>query len=188
MSKVDSIIRSMNLGVSKQTIAAAPDSPLHTLLIGTMQEVMDRLTGSIDKHNIKASNRLKQSITSVDQSEPGVLNIGVSMNFYWKYMQYGVNGTMQNWGAPTWGPAPGGTEDFKTAILGWIRDKGIQARPGQTYDQMAFVIMRSIKEKGIEPRPFYTDVVNDDLKKFISTSISKVYSKALKVEISDPWQ
>lgn len=188
MSKVDGIIRGMNLGVSKQTIAADKNSPLHTLLIGVHQEINDRITGSIDKHNIVASNRLKQSVKSVDQSEKGILNVSMSMNFYWKYMQYGVNGTTQNWGAPTWGQAPAGTEDFKTAILGWIRDKGLQARPGQTYDQMAFVIMRHIREKGIKGRPFYTDVVNDDLKAFLTKSVSDVYRQALIVEISDPWQ
>jgi len=77
---------------------------------------------------------------------------------------------------------------FKDSILGWIRDKGITAQPGQTYDQLAFAIMKGIKEKGIEARPFFTDVVNADLKKFLAKSISEVFKKAITVEITKPWQ
>ncbi len=187
MGVVD-IVNNMNLGVSKKTLAGQVDSPLHALVIGLNQEVIDRLTLSIDKYNIVASNRLKQSIVTVDTSTEGVIKIGVSANFYWKYVNYGVNGTLINRGAPTWGPAPKGTLSFKDNILGWIRDKGIKAKPGQTYDQMAFAIMKGIKEKGMKPRPFFTDVVNKELKKYLTKSISAVYKQAIKIEISEPWQ
>jgi hypothetical protein len=77
---------------------------------------------------------------------------------------------------------------FKDSILGWIRDKGLQARPGQTYDQMAFAIMRGVKEKGIKPRPFFTDVINQELKTYLSQTISEVYKQAIIIEIKEPWQ
>lgn len=185
---VDSIVKNMNLGVSKQTLSAEPNSPLHTLLIGVHQEIIDRLGESITKHGIIASNRLKQSMVTVDSTESGKIDVALSMEFYWKYVNFGVNGTRVNRGAPTWGSAPGGTLPFKDAILGWIRDKGLQARPGQTYEQMAYAIMKSVREKGIKARPFYTDVVNAELKRFLSKSISEVYGEAINVEISDPWQ
>lgn len=190
MASVDEIVRSMNLGVSKKTIEASVDSPLHALLIGVHQEVLDLLRASIDKYHIKASNRLKQSMVTVDQSQDGKIDLAVSMGkaFYWKYVNYGVNGQKVNRGAPTWGPAPKGTYSFKDAIKGWIKDKGLQARPGQTYDQMAYAIMRSLRDKGMKARPFFTDVVNKDLKEFLTKSIAEVYGQALIIEIRDPWQ
>jgi hypothetical protein len=185
---VTDIVNKMNLGTAKASLQSEPNSPLHIMLLGIHQEVVDRLGKSVEKHGAVASNRLKQSIVTVDQSKSGNVTIGVTANFYWKYVNYGVNGTKVNRGAPTWGAPPSGTPSFKQAILGWIRDKGITARPGQTYDQMAFAIMKGIKENGMEARPFFTDVVNAELKKYLSKSISEVMKKAIIIEITDPWQ
>ena len=179
----------MNLGVSRQTLTGEVNSPLHALLIGVNQEIIDRLNASIQKYDAIASNRLKQSMITIDESQPGVISVAVSAEFYWKYVNYGVNGTKVNHGAPTWGSAPSGTMTFKDAIAGWIRDKGIRARPGQTYEQMTFAIMRGIKEKGIAPRPFFTDVVNKELKAYITKAVSEVIKQALIIEIREPkWQ
>jgi len=185
---VRDLVEKMNIGVSKRAINADLGSPMHTLVIGLNQEVIDRLGKSIERYDISASNRLKQSIVTVDQSQKGTIIVAVQADFYWKYVQYGVNGTERNNGAPTWGKAPGGTPTFKEAILGWIRDRGIKAKPGQTYDQLAFAFMTSIRKKGIVPRPFFTDVVNADLVEYLEKSISAVYKQAITVQIRDPWQ
>lgn len=186
--QVSDIVNKLNIGTSKASLGAENNSPLHLLLIGLQQEVLDRLNKSAEKYDVSASNRLKQSMVTVDESKSGVVSVAISANFYWKYVNFGVNGTKVNRGAPTWGPAPAGTISFKEAILGWIRDRGLQARPGQTYEQMAYVIMKSIKEKGIGARPFYTDVVNKELKDYLTKSVSKVLKQAIVIEIKDPWQ
>jgi hypothetical protein len=188
MKSPSEVINSLNLGVSRKAIAAEVNSPLHALLIGLNQEIIDRLNASIQGYDAIASNRLKQSIITVDETEPGTISVAISAEFYWKYVNYGVNGTKVNHGAPTWGSPPGSTLSFKDSILGWIRDKGLQARPGQTYDQMAFAIMRGVKEKGIKPRPFFTDVINQELKTYLSQTISEVYKQAIIIEIKEPWQ
>lgn len=183
------IVNSLNLGVSRKALAGEVNSPLHALLIGLNQEIIDKLNESIQGYDAIASNRLKQSIIAIDESEPGVLSVAISAEFYWKYVNYGVNGTKVNHGAPTWGSAPGSTMSFKDSILGWIRDKGLRARPGQTYDQMAFAIMRGVKEKGTAPRPFFTDVVNAELKQYLTKAITEVYKQAIIIEIKEPaWQ
>lgn len=188
MSSVKDLVESMNIGVSRKAINADQGSPLHRLVLQLNQEVIDRLTKSIQDYGAIASNRLKQSIITVDESKDGTISIAIQADFYWKYVQYGVNGTERNNGAPTWGPAPSGTPTFKEAILGWIRDKGIKAKPGQTYDQLAYALMTSIRKQGIQPRPFYTDVVNRELTQYLERSISAVMSRAITVQIRDPWQ
>jgi hypothetical protein len=157
-------------------------------LIGLNQEVIDRLNKSIEKHDVRASNRLKQSILSVDESKPGVVALAISAEFYWKYINYGVNGTQVNRGAPSWGPAPKGTLTFKEAIEGWIRDRGLKARPGQTYEEMTFAIMHGIKTKGMEARPFFSEVVTKELKQYLAKSVSSVLGRAITIEIAEPWQ
>ena len=186
--QVSDVVNKMGLGVSKKALAGEVNSPLHALLLGLNQEIIDRLTESVDKYNISASNRLKQSIVTVDSSQTGVLSVAISAEFYWKYVNFGVNGTLVNRGAPTWGAAPKGTVSFKDAILGWIKDRGIKARPGQTYEDMARAIMKGVREKGVAPRPFFTDVVNEELKKYLTKSITAVFKEAIRIEIVEPWQ
>ncbi len=188
MSSVAEAIAKLNIGTAKQVIAASVGSPLNDLIMGIHQEVIDRLGKKLVDYDAVASNSLKQSIVSMDNSVPGKVVLEMSAEFYWKYVNYGVNGILVNHGAPTWGPGPSGTGTFKDNIMRWIQDRGIQARPGQTYEQMAFVIMRWIRLNGLAPRPFFTDVVNKQLQKYLNKSISTVYKQALIVEIKTPWQ
>lgn len=186
MPSAAEVISKLNLGNAKATIAASIGSPMNNLILGVHQEIIDKLGIKLVEYQAVASNRLKQSIVSVDESKPGVISVAMSADFYWKYVNYGVNGTVMNHGAPTWGPAPKSTLTFHDAILEWIRDTGLQAKPGQTYEQMAFVIMRFIKMYGAEPRPFFTDVVNKQLQTYLSKSISAVMKKAITIEIKEP--
>lgn len=186
MASAAEIIGRLNLGNAKATLAASLGSPMNTLILGVHQEIIDRLGVKLVEYRAVASNRLKQSLVSIDESKPGVISVSLSAEFYWKYVNYGVNGTVINHGAPTWGPAPKGTLTFKDAILEWIKDIGLQANPGQTYEQMAFVIMRFIKMYGAEPRPFFNDVVNPKLSATLSKSISAVMKKAITIEIKNP--
>ena len=191
MPEVKDVISKMNLGVSRKTIAGETESPLHSLMEGLLQEVLDRLVKAIEKYDASASNRLKQSLMSMDESQDGNISIALSAEFYWKYVQYGTGPQhMAPAGGlpPTWGNKPAGTPSFKEAILGWIRDRGLKAKPGQTYDQMAFAIMNGIKTHGTKPKPFFTDVVNVELRKYLAKSISEVMKKAITVEIAEPWQ
>lgn len=186
--RASDVINKLNLGTSKQVLSAQQSSPLNILVTGLHQEIIDMLHGRMDKYDISASNRLKQSIVTLDDSKAGVISVNIQANFYWKYVNYGVNGTKKNWGAPTWGPAPSGTASFKQNILDWIKDRGLKARPGQTYEQMAFAIMRGLKENGMEPRPFVTEVVNKELAAFLEKQISQVYAAAILIEIKGSWQ
>ena len=75
------VINKLNLGTAKQVLNAEPQSPMTTLMLGLMQEVIDRLGDSIDKWDARASNRLKQSMVTVNQSKQGTISIAISANF-----------------------------------------------------------------------------------------------------------
>lgn len=186
MPSAAEIIGRLNLGNAKATLAASIGSPMNTLILGVHQEIIDKLGVKLVEYKAVASNRLKQSLVTVDESKTGVVSVSLSAEFYWKYINYGVNGTVMNHGAPTWGPAPKSTLSFKDSILEWIKDTGMQAKPGQTYDDMAFIIMRFIKMYGAEPRPFFTDVVNKKLSTTLSKTISAVMKRAITIEIKAP--
>lgn len=187
--RASDVINKLNLGTSKDALNGNAGSPLDILLLGLHQEIIDRLGTSLVKYDAVASNRLKQSLSTVELSTQGVLSVGIEADTYWKFVNYGVNGLKVNRGAPTWGRQPPGTQTFKQAIAGWIRDKGLQPKPKQTYEQMTYAIMQGLRNNGMKARPFYSDVVNSKLTAYLSKSISEVLGKAITIQITEPkWQ
>ena len=184
------ILAKLNLGTSKQVLEENPNSPLGELLTQLTNDVIIQLTKSLDKYNISASHNLRQSIVPTKvMVDDGNVAVAINADFYWKYVNYGVNGTEVNYGSPAWGHEKNNTKSFNTSIQEWVRNRGIVA-PEQfgDYEQFAYAIMSNIKRKGQKPRPFYTDVVNDKLKEHIRKPIERLMKKSITITIIDPWQ
>ena len=94
----------------------------------------------------------------------------------WKYINYGVKGlrggrSTNGYRFKHYGLSPEGRLRFRQ----WMRNNQIvpdikknealfKAYPKnkeKTLNRLAYVIARSVKNKGIEPQPFFTDVIND---------------------------
>lgn len=190
MNEVDKL-NQLNLGLSNQILNAQSGSPMELLLKDIAQELTDRFRKAIVERGIGASDNLQQSIkpTSSVKIEGDVVSIGVEADMYWKFVNYGVNGTEVNHGAPSWGTQPPQEKTFHQAIKEWIPFAGLQlSEQFQTYDSLAWAIMASIKKKGKAPRPFFGDVVNDSLVKEMAIPISKLIGRAIEVRIVAPWQ
>jgi hypothetical protein len=182
------ILNKLNLGTSAQVLTASTDSPLSALLKDLTQGVIDELGRNIDKYNISASNNLKQSIKPTKiVSEKDSVSIGISAEFYWKYVNYGVNGISRSHGAPNYGKENASAPSFYESINQWVRNRGITATD-ISYEQLTFAIMKHVQEEGKAPRPFFTDVVNDNLVKVLQKPIEKLIGRAITVTIIDPWQ
>jgi len=81
------------------------------------------------------------------------------------------------------GRKPGGKFPPKTAILRWMRQKGISAR-GISKDSLAFLIGRKIARDGIKPTNIFTDAIENFKKTFVieralRQDITKLTTKAL---------
>ena len=128
------------------------------------------------------SGALVQSVEPTDfEFIDSKFTMGIIMEDYWKYVDGGVNGLNRNVGAPEWksleGYRAGTFDEFKKSIQGWIRDRGItelrwmnkdgeevlkRLETPKDFDQAAFVIMRGIKQNGIEPTHFVDNVLTED--------------------------
>jgi len=184
------ILQQLNLGTSREVLEGNPASPLATLLQQTIQTVIEQLAAKMDEYDINASSNLKQSMEPTDVTKEGTtVSIGLEMDFYWKFVNYGVNGTVQNHGAPAWGSTPGSGLSFKEEIGQWIRNRGIQL-PAQfsTYEQFQYAIITNIIKNGKAPRPFFIDVVNDTLIAQIREPIEALFKRAITIQIVEPWQ
>lgn len=180
----------LNLGTSADVLKNSPDSPLGSLLKDLVQGVVDELGRSLDKYGVRASNQLKQTMlpTPPRIDEDGV-SVAISAEFYWKFVNYGVNGTETSYGAPSWGKVSSPDMSFKDSIGQWIRNKGITLPDGfSNYESLSYAMMTNIKKHGQKPRPFFTDVVNERLVDVLKKPIEKLIGRAITVQIIEPWQ
>lgn len=190
MTEAEIISMVSDLGTAQDILEGDPSSPLAKLLQDMMQEVTDQLVSSLAQYDAVASGNLMQSIqpSATAELDGDILSVSISAPFYWKFVNYGVNGTEVNRGAPAWGTVPQ-DRSFHASIMDWVRNRGISL-PKQfgTYDSFAWAVMKSIQKKGIEKRPFFTDVVNDKLYDYFQESISTLIGRAITVKIVEPWQ
>lgn len=183
------ILNSLNVGNAKTSLDSSNNSPLGNLLVKLNQAIIDDLQQSIQARDINASRNLSQGITPSDVIINGnEVEVNISMDFYWKYINYGVNGTEVNHNAPTWGSAPSQTMSFHDSILAWKSDRGITLPEGfKDYDSFAWAIQNSIIRKGKKARPFYDDVINEKLVKVLEAPIKKLLGESIKLTIIAPW-
>ncbi len=184
------ILNGLNVGNAKDVLNGKSNSQLGNLLVKLNQAIIDDLQQSIQARDINASRNLSQGITPSDVIINGnEVEVNISMDFYWKYINYGVNGTEQNNNAPSWGSAPTQTLSFHDSILAWKSDRGITLPEGfADYDAFAWAIQTNIKKYGKKARPFYDDVINEKLVKILEEPIKKLLGESIKLTIVAPWQ
>lgn len=181
-----------DLGAAEETLQADPGSPLDQLLKSLMQEVVDKLKQKLVDYDAIASANLTQSIRPSEQVylDGDILTIHVEAPNYWKFVNYGVNGTERSWGSPAWGKQPPTDMSFHASIMNWMSHRGIKNDPARspTMEAAAWAIMTNIRKNGQKPRPFYSDVVNQDLFDYLGEQISTLIGRAITVKIIEPWQ
>lgn len=184
------IIRNLKLGESADVLANKKGSPTEQLLAVIANDVVDSLRKKLDEYDVNASSNLKQSLTVIPLSKSNEVNVEISADFYWKYINYGVNGSIVNHGAPSWGKeSQSNGKSFIQNIKDWVAFRGITL-PSQfsSYDSFAWAIKTSVERNGKKPRPFYSDVVNEKLKNEIQEAITALFGKSITVNIIEPWQ
>ena len=184
------ILGGLTVGNAKDVLNGESNSPLGNLLVKLNQAIIDDLQQSIQARDINASRNLSSGITPSDVIINGnEIEVNISMDFYWKYINYGVNGTEVNHGSPSWGAAPSQTLSFHESILAWKSDRGITLPEGfADYDSFAWAIQTNIKKYGKKARPFYDDVINEKLVAVLEAPIKKLLGESIKLTIVASWQ
>ena len=185
------IINNLDLGSAIASLRNEPNSPLSQLLQELLNEIIEKLRQALIDRNINTSRReLSQSMLPTQVSYEGsTVSIGLEMAFYWKFVNFGVNGTEVNHGAPSYGSLPPAEKSFKDSILEWIPARSVQLPPQfKTYDSFAFAIMTNVKKRGQAPRPFFGDVINDQTAEFLREPIEALLGKSIEIAIAAPWQ
>lgn len=114
-----------------------------------LQQFIQAVRDDLAHQNINASSKLSKSLKSVVKQKGKWIEISISLEDYWKYIEYGTR--------PHFPPIQ--------AIRKWIDVKPVLPRPMKgklpTPDQLAFLIARKISKVGTRPKPFLNKTISD---------------------------
>lgn len=144
----------------------------------TIQDLINQfvltLKDTIANNGSNASGTLSKSIKGKVKQNGKWLEVSISLEDYWKYIEYGTK--------PHFPPVD--------KIKEWIRVKPILPRPlsnGKlpTNDQLAFLIGRKISKVGTKPRPFLQKSITEfDLVSKMYKIVTDEIEKQLEKEIN----
>jgi hypothetical protein len=178
------IINSLNFGRSEDILKNTSDNPMTELLLRLTNELIVDWRKQLIKDKSYATGNLAQSLRPTSIKPDSIETTGAA---HWKYINYGVNGTMVNRGAPTHGRAPKGNLSFYDAIYKWIGDKGIVPKEdGITREQLAGMIVNSVRMKGIEATHFFDKVLTEQRVDEMSQRVSDLVGAAIRTVIKKP--
>ena len=187
MSEGD-IAKGLDFGRAEDILKNTSDSPMTNLLLELTNELIADWRKQLETPNSKghkpyATGKLAQSLEPLKLSEN---LIATTAENHWKYINYGVNGTVINRGAPTHGKAPKGNLSFYQAIKKWLYDKGITPPDGYTVEQYAGMIKNSVRMKGIEATHFFDKVLTEQRVDEMSQRVSDLVGSAIRIVIKKP--
>ena len=183
------IAKGLDFGRAEDILKNTSDSPMTNLLLELTNELIADWRKQLETPNSKghkpyATGKLAQSLEPLKLSEN---LIATTAENHWKYINYGVNGVMVNRGAPTHGKAPKGNLSFYQAIYKWIGDKGIVPKDkGMTREQLAGMIVNSVRMKGIEATHFFDKVLTEQRVDEMSQRVSDLVGAAIRIVIKKP--
>ena len=177
------IINGLDFGRSEDILKNTSDNPMTELLLRITNELIEDWRKQLINDKSYATGDLAQSLRPATIKPDLIETAGAP---HWKYINYGVNGTMVNRGAPTHGKAPKGNLSFYQAIKKWIYDKGITPPDGYTREQFAGMIKNSIRMKGIEATHFFDKVLTEQRVDEMSKRVSDLVGQAIRTVIKKP--
>jgi hypothetical protein len=133
--------------------------------------VVEQARANLVRENKNVTGTLYNSLQYEVEAGPNSLALRWKMDKlapYWKFQDYGVQGKSSNSKAPSspfrFGTGSGMSGGLTKAINGWVRARRFQFQSrekgskGQflSYDSTAFLITRSIYNKGIRTTSFFT--------------------------------
>lgn len=146
-----------------------------TTIQNIINEFTDTLKSVISSNGSNASGTLSKSITGIVKMNDKYLTVSISLEDYWKYIEYGTN--------PHFPPVD--------KIREWIRVKPVLPRPlasGKlpTENQLAYLIGRKISKFGTKPKPFLNNTKEEfDLVGKVYNATLELITKQLEQEINE---
>ena len=183
--RFDAALEQQVRGIGTQ---GASIKPSNDLVIKWVQDLIKVTKDRLQRSGINASNQLSQSISIVpiDLSDDK-LTIGIEMAGYWKFVDLGVKGAKSSERASNSPFQYRQKMPPRQMLEQWIAFKAIplEGRDKQAANRsLAFLIARSIRDKGVKATRFFSDSLTEDKMKVLTESIADTLSKQIAIAIN----
>lgn len=148
--------------------------------------VIQQSRSNLSKGGKNVTKRLYNSIKGEIVSEDNYTIVGFSMDEYGAYQDQGVKGAKSSSRAPKspfrFGSGTGREGGMREGIGKWVQRRRIQFRDKKSgkflsYQSTAYIISRSIYNKGLKPSLFFTKPFEAGFIKYIDTDLIKAFSQ-----------
>lgn len=143
-----------NLGKSLEG-GKSPLTGINSAILRLSKDISDELKEYFERNNINATSALSNSIGGlpVKIGQDGV-EIQISAEDYFKFIDEGVNGLEQNQSSPYSFKTLGVPDSMVNGIKSsWIGARGLPLFPQfRSFDEQAYAIAVSVKKKGIKAK------------------------------------
>lgn len=156
-----------------------------------IRESKDNLKRTGHNNTSALANSIKGEIVTED----GFTIVGFTMANYGAFVDKGVKGKTSSNKAPNspfkFGSGSGQKGGLTAGIKKWVRQKGFQFRSKEqgskgrflSYDSTAYLITRSIFNKGIKPSLFFTKPFEAGYKKYIDVDLLKAFGQDVETMV-----
>jgi hypothetical protein len=153
-----------------------------------IQQARSNLTKSGHNNTKSLYNSLKGEVVT----ENNFTIVGFQMDDYGTFVDLGVKGKTSSNKAPNspyqFGSGRGRKGGLTKGINQWVKQKGFQFRDRKSgkflsYESTAYLITRSIFNKGIKPSLFFTKPFEEGYKKYIDVDLIKAFGQDVETII-----
>jgi len=154
--------------------------------------VIQQSRSNLSKSGHNNTKGLYNSIKGEVVTDKGFTIVGFSMDDYGQFVDKGVKGKTSSAKAPNspykFGTGSGKKGGLTQGINKWVRQKGFQFKDKKSgrflsYDSTAYLITRSIFNKGIKPSLFFTKPFEAGYKKYIDVDLLKAFGQDVETMV-----
>lgn len=154
--------------------------------------VIQQSRSNLSKTGHNNSKSLYNSLKGEIVTENNFTIVGFQMADYGTFVDLGVKGKTSSNKAPNspykFGSGTGKKGGLTKGINQWVKQKGFQFRDKKSgkflsYDSTAYLITRSIFNKGIKPSLFFTKPFEAGYKKYIDVDLMKAFGQDIETMV-----
>ena len=167
------------LGSATKNLRAKAGTKVEQTISDWLIERRDVAREKLGSEGREGSGALATSIgwKPLDVSSDKVL-VEVIAEDYWDFINQGVNGVFNSFGSPYSFKNLGVGEKMKQSFREFIQVNGITPRePEMEYDQLAYILARATKKKGIKATPFMDEGFSPEAFKDLGQRLGKTVKR-----------
>ena len=163
----------------RENLRAKAGTKVEQTILDWLIERRDVAREKLGSEGREGSGALATSIgwKPLDVSSDKVL-VEVIAEDYWDFINQGVNGVFNSFGSPYSFKNLGVGEKMKQSFREFIQVNGITPRePEMEYDQLAYILARATKKKGIKATPFMDEGFSPEAFKDLGQRLGKTVKR-----------